>query len=74
MAPITGGVPATSSADPVSTPAEILYIPQDDFLPSYVMILILSFIILFSLCIFLFELTYPRQWANFVSAPLFSKR
>jgi len=45
-----------------------------DFEPTYIIILILCFLVLFILIILLSEITFPKFWSGMVNTPLFKKR
>ena len=67
-------MPETSTAPVTSSTNQSQFIPLSDFMPSYVMIVVLSFIVICILCTFLFELSYPKLWSSMISAPLLGKR
>lgn len=50
------------------------FIPLSNFLPSYVMIIVLSFVVILILCGLLFNLAYPKIWTNMIQAPLLGRR
>jgi len=44
------------------------------FQPTYIIILILCFLVLFILLILLWQISFPKFWSGMISTPLFKRR